>query len=254
MDSLKESEIWRSIPPEEKIELMAKAHAKGIMSSGILIIVGCTIAVGLKVSWIMWGSLIISPFIFQFAAGKEWRGLKPRVMLEYLAARSAARRYAFDQRGKDLTPRLVFRGTLEEEFDRDHVQEALEAMIENTKQAEVWVSLFGDTVVMISERVGGAELKLGHLIDEKLTVSSQSASGGGDYSNDKVVQLIIKDKGKPERRFRLTSRYPAALVVFEKRLLQLLGSSKPVLAVDPEELALPGAEDEGYDNLFSFKD
>ena len=261
MESSIDQEIWRQIPPEEKFELMSRAHAKGIMSAGITIIIASTIAVGLKLSWFMWGSFIAAPFIFQFAAGKEWRGLRPRLMLHYLAARSATRRYAFNVRCQDLTPKFMFKGHLEEMFDQDHLQEALEAMVDNTREAEVWVSLFSDAVVMIAERAGGAEMKLGHLLDDKLIVQSSSGGGANDYKNGREIFLTVKEKNRddsPSKQYRLTSKYPAALVVFEKKLKMLQAGRGDLAHTDIEDIAaaistnVSSEDDEKFDSLFSF--
>lgn len=232
-----EHEIWRSIPPEEKFEIMANAHASGVVAAFITILISSTISIGLKVPMIMWGSIIAAPFIFQFAAGKKWRDVKPRTMLEYLAARSAARRFAFAQKGHDLTLRLMFRGKIEHEFDQDFVQEALEAIIADTKEAEVWVALFGDTVVMMQEQAGGAMLSFAHLLDEKLQVSASGGSDDSDYSNNREVRLSYYGKDKVKKQVKLTSRYPAALVVFEKKLQMLKAEVKASAS-----RALPDAE------------
>ena len=233
---IESTEIWRQIPPEEKLQLMSRAHAKGVTVAIITVIICSTIAVGLQLSWIMWGGFVMCPFIFQFAAGKEWRGLRPRIMLEYLAARSAARRYAFTANGKDLTLSFMFRGHMERIFDEDKAQEALEAAIAKTKEAEVWVALFADSVILMSEQSGGARLEFSSLLSpEKIQVTSSSGDSR-DYSSSK--ELILASLHKSDRRkVKLTSNYPAALVVFEKKLQSLLANRAPVLP-DPVDALL----------------
>ncbi len=251
-------DVWRIVPPEEKFEIMAKAQSKGMLACVITVIISSTIAVGFKMSWIMWGSLIICPFIFQFAAGKAWRTLRPKTMLEYLAARSASRRYAYTtSKAKDLTPNLIFRGNMEEVFGNDQIQEAMEAMIDNTKDAEVWVTLFGDAVVLISEKLGGAELKFAHVLDDKLSVTSR-APNGSDYSAGKELYFEARDKdGTKKRSFKLTSKYPAALVVFEKKLKTLKANLAASPVANAAEFAgaadeLAAEDDDKFNNLFSF--
>lgn len=248
-----ESEIWRMIPPEEKFELMARAQSKGVLAASVCIIVFCTLAVGFKASALMWISFVVSPFVFQFAAGKAWRTLRPKALMEYLAARSASRRYAFSTRAKDLTPNMIFKGRLEELYENDQIQEALEAAIDNTKESEVWITLFGDAVTMIAERYGGAELKFAALIDDKLEVVSASPSGS-DYANDKELHITVRRREDNEKRFRLTSRYPAALIVFEKKLKKLRSSSNAVSDVEELVEAAEAAtnDDDRFNNLFSF--
>lgn len=254
LDIPRDPDIWRMIPPEEKFALLARAQSKGVLASSVAIIVGCTIAVALQMSWVMWAVIICSPFVFQFAAGKAWRTLRPKAMLEYLAARSASRRYAFTAKAKDLTPTVMLKGKLEEIFENEKLQEALEAMVANTKEAEVWVTLFGDAVTMISERYGGADLKFAALLDDKLQVSSRS-SDGRDYSSEKELILTVSNKRGEDRRYKLTSQFPAALVVFEKKLLAQKASYLPAFeeqntAALPEQTA--GVDDDKFNSLFSF--
>jgi hypothetical protein len=222
MDGISGKEIWRSVPPEEKFEVMAQAQAYGVVSAFIMILICCTIAIGLKLKWLMWASLIGSPFMFQFAAGKKWRDVKPRVMLEYLGARSAARRFAFSVRGKNLSCKFLFRGKIEQIFAEGAIQEALEAMIDNTKEAQVWVALFGDSIVLLEENIGGAEARFAQLIDERLSIESRALDNKGDYSSNKEIILKATNRSRTAvDTFRLTSPYPAALIVFEKKLAQL---------------------------------
>ena len=214
------SEVWRQIPPEEKLKVMNKAHAAGVLASVICIIVLSTIAVGLQQSWLIWGSVVCAPFVFQFASGKRWRHLRPKIMLEYLAARSAARRFAYAAGCKDMRVLLIFKGDLEAVFDAEHRTEELEAEISDHKMTPVWVALFSDCVVMMSERAGGAELEFGYLLNEKMRLDGQSPDGEGDYSSRRVINFQCQDRNREDRRYRLTSDFPAALVVFEKQALR----------------------------------
>jgi len=239
MEEIDSEALWRQIPPEEKIELMSKAHAKGIFDAVIAIVIGSTIAVGLQLSWMMWASLIASPFIFQFSTGRAWRGSRPKIILEYLAARSAARRYAFTHNAKDLGLNFICKGHLEEQFDEEHQQEALEASVQNNQEAEVWIALFNDALVMIEEGRGGANLKFAHLINDKLDVNGVSRGNSGEYSNDREVYFSYTHRREGHRRFKLTSRHSAALLVLEKKVKQLLSgktSKAEKVALDVEGL------------------
>lgn len=250
-----EGEIWRMVPPEEKFEVMAKAQSSGVMASSVLILVGCTLAVGFHESWLMWSSFIISPFVFQFAASKAWRTLRPKILLEYLAARSASRRYAFSTRAKDLAPNMIFKGKIEEIYSNDRIQEAMEAMIDNTKEAEVWITLFGDAFTMIAERYGGAELKLAATIDEKLEIASTSSTGK-DYTADKELIIRVKNRDEEPKTYKVTSKYPAALIVFEKKLKSMQNRSPAAVTAELTDNTAPAAsdsaDDDKFNNLFSF--
>lgn len=201
--------------------MMARAQSRGILVAFITVLVCSTMAVGFQMPWLLWGSLIISPFVFQFATGKAWRDHRPRVLLEYLAARAVTRRYAFAVSAKDLGLRLIFKGRLEEEYSDSNVQVALNQSFDNQRTKDVWVTLFNDAVVLISERIGGAQCELASPFNDKLMVESVSESKS-DYAAGKTIILTLTDRTHVKRRFRLTSRYPAALVVFEKQIQQLL--------------------------------
>ncbi|NLF25570.1 MAG: hypothetical protein GX589_07945 [Deltaproteobacteria bacterium] len=230
--NINQSDAWRQIPPEEKLAMMANANSKGLFAAITACIVGGTCAVALQEVWLFWGSLMASPLVYQYAAGKAWRSVKPATILRYLAARSAARRYAYSADSKDLELSLIFRANLERIYGEQHLQEALEAMVRNNKETEVWVGLFPDVVVMLSERPGGAALEFAQPLDDKLTIESQSASGQ-DYANDKELFLSAREKGNKITKIKLTSRFPGALVVFEKRLLAFQNRCLELAAKDP---------------------
>lgn len=238
MEVLDNSELWRNIPPEEKLELMAKAHASGILTALVLIVIGGTLAIGFQIRWLFWAAIIISPLVFQVITGKRWRDLRPRAMLEYLAARAAARRYAYIIKAEDLHLNFLFRGHMEHVFSDDEVMSQLEASVTNTKEATVWISLFGDALICMSEATGGAELQFGQVLNEKIDLISPE---GEQYTNNRELIIKYHDKQIGERKLKLTSKYPAALIVFEKKLEQTLeiakNSNSSILDSLDEELA-----------------
>ncbi len=252
MNSIDGTEIWRTIPPEEKIAGMNKAHARGILAAAVTIMICGTISVGLRLSWILWGSLIAAPFVFQFAAGKAWRDLRPRLILEYLAARSAARRYAFAAKSKDLTLSLIFRGNMELQFESEAVQEAIEAAISKNEETLSWIALFTDAVVVMEEHPGGARLAFAAVTNDRLSLKVNEIESGRSGPGEK--ELILSYTPKPgsnerARKFKLKSPYPAALTVFEKRLQQTLAkAAEAAAALPPPEFKEPPPSDEDYDS------
>jgi hypothetical protein len=233
-------ELWRQVPPEEKLELLSKAHTAGVLSMLGLILCGATLAVGLRQEWFLWGPLIASPLVFQVAAGRKWRQVRPRVMLEYLAARSAARRFAFTAKAKDLSLKLIFRGYVSDVFDDDAVQEKLEASISANKESAVWIALFGDAVVLISERAGGATADFAQPLTEKLGIQVRNPeSAKSAYTAGKEVILSYHSRLLGHRRVRVTSRYPAAMVVFEKGIAQQMKEAQKRRADEEALVALP---------------
>lgn len=216
---LNPNELWRRVPPEEKLELLNFAHAKGVIASLWVVGVGCTFAVGLQVSEIMWGSFFLVPLVFQYTVSKHWRQIRPKVMLEYLGARSVTRRYAVAANGRNLGAEFLFKGRLRRIVEDDTIDDDLDENARRKPDVHVWVALFPDSLIMISEGVRGANLEFSHLLDDKLTVTARSADGGKEYSKGREIVLEYANKRTLEYgKFLLTSRYPAALVVFEKKL------------------------------------
>lgn len=209
-----ESEIWRRIPPEEKLRLIARAQANGVLAALYLLLSVGTVGVGLKLEWLIWGAVIASPLVFQMNSGRAWRRLRPKLMLEYLAARSASRRYAFTCNAQDLGVTFLFRGFLSRKYNEDQEQDELEDTINNARNIPVWITLFRDAVIIISEGPGGAKLEFGQVINDKLIIQSEE---GGRRAEALIIG--VRDREKGEALFQLTSDCPAALVVFEKKLL-----------------------------------
>jgi len=219
MELIDSKELWRQIPPEEKLQVLSNAHAKGVSAMLGCVVLAATLAVGFEKAWILWVSLVLSPLVFQFVAGKQWRANRPRTMLEYLAARSAARRFAFSIHGDDLQLQLLFRGEITHDFGED-VLSQLDASVEGNAKAAVWVALFGDAVVLMSEARGGARLEFGHQINSSLDISIDN-HGGSDYSNDKEIIMSGSGSDSKKGKVRLTSKQSAAMVVFQKKILKI---------------------------------
>jgi hypothetical protein len=224
-ERLNAEDMWRKISPEEKLELLAKAHAKGCSSVVLVSLVGATVSLSIKVPAIFWVSLLVSPLVFQFSCQRSWRSIRPTVLLQYLAARSAARRFAFTLNGRDLTCRLMFRGYL-------HLESRLhDDVYANTttvvKKLPVWIALFGDAIVVMSESPQGAELKVSRLIDERMIVEGISPPNEKEYSSGRQVKISYKEsRGTLIKQHTISSEYPAALIVFEKKLLEIISEIK----------------------------
>jgi hypothetical protein len=160
-------------------------------------------------------------------------------MLEYLAARSAARRYAYGAQAKDLTVDLMFKAKLQKDFSDLGESEELEARIEHRDQVAVWVSVFADTIVMMSERPGGAKLEMIHSILGRLQVTAEGFDDSSVESRRLVFDVEAR-KGEFERWF-LTSAYPASLLVCERKIKRALEENK--LHLERQMLATKGLYD-----------
>jgi hypothetical protein len=85
-------DVWQKIPPEEKRHVVTEAQTSGISTVAILVMFSAAIAIGLRQPWYFWGSFALVPFLFQVASAKAWHIGKPRVIVEYTAARATAAR------------------------------------------------------------------------------------------------------------------------------------------------------------------
>jgi hypothetical protein len=245
---INDKDLWRYIPPEEKIDLLNQVHARAVLACLITILITATCAIGLRFNWLFWASLIAIPLIFQFVAGKAWRDLRPRLMLEYLAARSVSRRFAFLNQSRSLTPQLIFRAYMEDVYDNELIQEVIDAMSSNSGPIEVWVALFFDTVIIMSERAGGAKLHFAAPLD-KLEIQTSSSSGR-DYSSDLQIILSYTEIRKQEVRVKLTSKHPGALVVFDKLVRKY---KIPLKALLTEGTAEQHQADSGSDDFLALQ-
>jgi len=195
--------------------VLHQAQSGGAIAALILIFAASGMAIGFQFPWIFWGSLMVSPVVYKTISDGRFKRYKSNLMLIYLGARSAARRYAYKHNASDLSVLLLFRGELakgdETLFDTDE--------IEDSQLVPVWIALFHDTVVVIGEGVGGARLYFAHNLAKGLSVQGRSPQGEGDYSRSRVVTLK-SDRYAGFYHFR--SDTPAALVVFEKKLSAIL--------------------------------
>jgi hypothetical protein len=215
-------DIWRRISPEEKLELMAKAHSKGIGASLVLLVMTGTVAVGLRFPWVFWAAFLAVPFVFQFVAAKAWRDVKPRAMLEYLAARSAARRYAYGAQAQDLAVDLMFRGYLERarntDSDREQEEETFDPENPRPQRVPVWVAVFRDTLVAMSEQQGGARLEFAHPLFERFQATAEGFEEKDPAGRRIKIEVISRRFADVRETFFLTSDYPASLLACERKI------------------------------------
>jgi len=218
METINADQMWRRIPPEEKFEILSKSHASGTSAVLFCIVVFFVISVGLREQLVFGLSVILIPLVFQRAASKRWRELKPRTIIEYLAVRSAARRFAFAGRARDLSVHQIIRGFWIEEPSDD---EAGVSVRPPSAEKPVWLVLLGDSLVCLSESARGANLEYGaHLREDFEMQSVEVESSGGKRLPVREFRFwkILPTKERVSCRF--TTRFPGAMLVFEHRLNQ----------------------------------
>lgn len=215
MEAINHQEFWGKIPPEEKLLVLQQAQAGGATIAALTILAASGIAIGFQSPWVFWGSLIFSPVVYKTIATGRFNKYKSNLMLRYLAARAAARRYAYRYGAADLALILLFRGFVVISPGTS----ATESQDDGTRPLYVWIALFRDSIIIIGEGAGGARLYLAQNLERGLAVEGSSPDGEGDYSKSRVVIL------RSERfasSYRISSNTPGALVVFEKKVHALI--------------------------------
>lgn len=229
-------ELWRKITPEAKINALNKSHSSGVFAALISVIIAGTVAIGLKINFIFWCILLLTPITFQFFSSRSWRNIKPSLILQYLAVRSVVRRFAFIAQAKNLEPEIIFEGTATVEPANPIDIEEVTEMIHNHEEFPVWIALFLDTIVIFKEALGGGQLIYSSPINEHLIFECSNLdnenSTTSEYSTNKEIKLQYTDKREITNIIRLRSAQPASLIIFERKLRFILNPPKISLATE----------------------
>lgn len=215
---------WQSVALEERLELISRAQASGILASlaGVLLI-GC-IAYGFDKVWLLFSGLGTVIFIYPLFASYAWRKEKPALILAYLAARAVARRYAYGYGILDLDMVLIFRGQMKELFRNQEEQEEhrqrqnvdLDNSINDIK--DVWIVLMHGGLVLLSEKAGGAKLEFTTQITKDLVIREPKPEENIEDEKAIIIEEAVAARGKIAL---ITSRHHGAQYVFKKRILAL---------------------------------
>jgi hypothetical protein len=218
-------QAWQSVSLEERLELISRAQASGLMATmATMFLIGC-MAYGFDKIWLLVVGVAASSFVYPLFSSFSWRTEKPALILAYLAVRTVARRYAFAYNVPDLDIVFIYRAEIRELF-RDKAAEELarqELDVEIDTPVEayktVWVVLMRGGVVFLWERPGGAKMEfLTHLTNESVLRKPTNNENPPD-ERALVLEGVAAIKG---RALMITSRYPAAHYVFEKKVLALI--------------------------------
>ena len=232
-ESLSVQNAWNSVALEERLELVSRCQANGLLGSLTFMVMIGAVAYGFDAFYMLalalGGALIVHPMFSSYT----WRREKPALILQYLAARSICRRYAYGFSIGDLDIVLLFKGEMEKLFVSEEEELAhlsnqevtLDTSTGNT--IPVWVCLLRGGVAMISEKRGGAKLEFITPIGRDLSLKTSTDRDG----NATGVLKITGCGPSKNKSVALRSRYPAAMYVFEKQLQRLVEE-----APDPRSL------------------
>lgn len=225
--SLSIKDAWNVVPVDERLELLARAQAEGLLAGGACLLMMGAIGYGFDIIWILAGGAVGAILVFPLFSSYSWRRTKPKAILEYLAARSVARRYAYEARCGDFDVVLMFKGLLERMYateEEKHLAKQRSDLGEASHfddAKEVWIVLMRGALAILSERYGGAKLEfLSPIAPEMMTRKAKAT----DPVSEKAV-IVVAAGAKAGQTIALTSKYPASLYVFEKQLVRLVEES-----------------------------
>ena len=215
---------WNSVALEERLELIARANAHGIIAGfGCFLLMGA-VAYGFDKVWLLpsglFGAILIAPLY----TSHSWRRARPELILKYLAVRSVARRFAYGAHLPQIDIVLLFQGQLKEltKYSSDSPDPDQREIIgianpDERDFKDVWICLLRGGIVMLSEASGGADLEFVTPITPDIVLSQPEMARGTAEGAVQVVGAGIS-KG---RTVVISSQYPGALYVLGRKLQRL---------------------------------
>jgi hypothetical protein len=216
-------DIWQKIPSEERAAVVSQAQSTAISTILVVLMFGWAMAVGMREQWFFWGTFLIVPFAFQVATSKAWHSLKPKLIVEYTAARAAACFYAQQANGEYLVPQAQFKGVLEHAGSENPATEeelSPDRPDEPRGPVPVWITLFPDSLIMFSETPFGSQREFAHHFSEDISVGTEELDE--DFGGLRRLIISVRDETGEERRWGLTSKYNAQLTACQRKLLSAM--------------------------------
>lgn len=221
---------WNAVALEERLELLSRVHADGVMAGITTLLLMGTIGYGFdQISLLVFGFGAMF-FTVPMFMSRTWRRAKPALILAYLAVRTMARRYAYGYNITDLDIILVYRGTLRELYKNRETEELVRQRqvvdfdaAPEEESRDVWICLLRGGVVILSERAGGAKLEFISMITNDMVIrdpETQESRVPGSV----IIEGVLLAKG---RTILLETRAPGAQYVFRKQLERLISEYKP---------------------------
>lgn len=233
---------WNAVALEERLELIARANAQGIMAAGVFLALAGSIAYGFDVIELLYISVIGALIVCPLFASYSWRREKPHLILKYLAARSVCRRYGYGCNFLELDILIIFRGmmreiyTSEEDESIRRQQEDFDLDNRLEDEREVWVCLMQGGVVCLSERPGGAKLDFSAAVGPEMSVRRAT-----NVPNAPERAIILTGSNISRgREVMLWSNSIGALYVFERKLMGLLHDGNEARRALLDQIAKPG--------------
>jgi len=217
-------ELWLKVPEEERRELLAYAQSRAVETCALLTLIGCSTAVGLQMPWMLLAVLVLLPIIYQINTGRLWRELKPQTLVRYFVAGSTAQQFAEQLRSRDPSLKLIFRGSLQAIPIKDDIPTETQEQFSDELREEipapcdVWISLFPDSLVIISESNAGAQLEFAHstLHNFAVALDAPDDADSGHAGNRLLIQTT--DEDIVTGRWILSSPHTETLLACERKI------------------------------------
>lgn len=221
---------WNAVSLEERLELIAKCQAFGILAASMVFIFVGAIAYGFDQIWLLLAGVAMAVIAMPAFASYSWRRHKPTLILNYLAVRSVARRYAYGYVLPELGFVIIFRGRItrifsskeEEELFKQQQEVDLDDQSNAHMSKDVWICLLRGGIIALSEQKGGARLEYITAISPNVVMRKGKREDG--FSEDDIIVEGIGNM--PGRKVVIQSKYPGTLYVFERKLARLIENSK----------------------------
>jgi hypothetical protein len=231
--SLSVQNAWNSVALEERLELISRCQANGLVAALTFALMMGSVAYGYDKFYLLTvalgGALLVHPMFSSYT----WRRAKPALIMQYLAVRSMARRYAYGFSFNDLDVVIIFRGEMvpqfaNEEAEMDYLsKQAVDLEHGINDPIQVWICLMRGGLVLLSERVGGAKLEFITPIARDV-VARQSSDPDGNATGTLSISGVGPSKGKS---VMIRSRYPAAMYVFERQIQRLIVEAPETITI-----------------------
>lgn len=215
-------QIWQKMPDEERVLMLAQAKASGIEACAIFSMLAAAVSLSLHIPWMLIAAACCLPLMYQVMSRRAWMHIKPITVVQYFLASISTQFFAESLRSKNPSLKLIFRGLLHpvplEGKNSDSEDGELEHAESIPTSKDVWVSLFPDSLVMISEGESGADLIFGHstLHDFEVEVDSPEDARGSRLATRLLIQTS-KDN-QVTSRWILTSPHTETLLACERSI------------------------------------
>jgi hypothetical protein len=232
-------DAWNAVALEERLELLSRCHADGVLAGIAAFGLLGAIAYGFDEIYLLAGGLVAAFFIVPLFMSYSWRRGKPALILAYLAVRTVSRRYAYGYNITDLDIILIYRGTLRELYRNREEEEMVKQKqtvdfgSNNDVEKPIWICLLRGAIVLLSEREGGAKLEfLAPVTNELLVRKPRGEESESDTAL--IIEGLNMSKG---RTIVLDSRSVGAQYVFERQVARLVSEFKPAVSMYYKEEA-----------------